>query len=286
MPEQGRGSAACHCGRGDPPPGSLTRHVDQGAAPLDEHRGNNSLLSDSSSQRQAKRRPLLGRGETGTRREYAAVLAAGALGATLVLLAAGRPWVHALVVDTPGQARISPSARSVAPAVSGLGLLALASVVAVVATRRVGRLIVGSLAALAGLGIFASIAKTALEPEGAVHDAAVAAAGLTSPTVDHVTVTGWPIVAAVGALLILFSGLSGVLRGSRWPVMSGRYERSPDAGVPAGPGGPGQQDRPGASPASTERDRSASRQSDGPRRGGTGERQMWDALDRGEDPTD
>jgi uncharacterized membrane protein (TIGR02234 family) len=253
---------------------------------LDEHGGNSSLLSDGGGQRQAKRRPLLWRGETGTRREYVAVLAAGAVGAALVLLAAGRPWVHALVVGTPGQARISPSARSVAPAVSGLGLLALASVVAVVATRRVGRLIVGSLAALAGLGILASVATTVLDPEGAVHDAAVAAAGLTSPTVDHVTVTGWPLVAAVGALLILFSGLCGVLLGSRWPVMSGRYERSPDTGVPTGPGRPGQHDRPGTSPASTERDRSASRPGDGPRRGGTGERHMWDALDRGEDPTD
>ncbi len=253
---------------------------------MDEHRGDNSLLSDGGSEQHAKRRPLFWRGGTGTRREYAAVLAAGALGAALVLLAAGRPWVHALVVGTPGQARISPSARSVAPAVSGLGLLALASVVAVVATRRVGRLIVGSLAALAGLGILASVAKTALDPEGAVHDAAVAAAGLTSPTVDHVTVTGWPVVAAVGALLILFSGLSGVLRGSRWPVMSGRYERGPDVGIPTAPAEPGQQDRPGTSPASTEGDRSASRHSDGPRRGGTGERQMWDALDRGEDPTD
>ena len=66
--------------------------------------------------------------------------------AAAVLLAAGRPWVHAVVVGTPGQVRISPAARSVAPAVSGLGLFALASVVAVVATRRTGRLIVGALA--------------------------------------------------------------------------------------------------------------------------------------------
>jgi uncharacterized membrane protein (TIGR02234 family) len=238
---------------------------------LDEHRGNNSLLSDGDSEPQAKRRPLLRRGGTGTGREYAAVLAVGALGAALVLLAAGRPWVHALVVGTPGQVRISPAARSVAPAVSGLGLFALASVVAVVATRRVGRLIVGSLAALAGLGILASVLQTALDPEGAVHDAAVAAAGLTSPTVDNVAVTGWPVVAAVGALLILFGGLAGVLRGSRWPVMSGRYERRPDAGTTT---------------VSTERDRSTLRHSDRPQTGGTGQRQMWDALDRGEDPTD
>jgi uncharacterized membrane protein (TIGR02234 family) len=252
---------------------------------LDEHRGDNSLLSDGHAEHRAKRRPLLWRGEKGTSWEYAAVLAAGALGAGLVLLAMGRPWVHALVVGSPGQMRISPSARSVAPAVSGLGLFALASVVAVVATRRVGRLIVGSLAALAGLGILAGVAQTVVDPEGAVHDAAVAAAGLSSPTVDDVTVTGWPVLAAVGALLIVVCGVAGVLRGSRWPVMSGRYERGLDAGAPTGPAGAGQQTQPGTSRVPTEWDRSAPRDSD-PTQGGKGQRQMWDALDRGEDPTD
>jgi uncharacterized membrane protein (TIGR02234 family) len=252
---------------------------------LDEHRGHNSLLSGGGEQ-QAERRPLRRRGEAGTRREYLVVLAAGAVGAALVLLAAGRPWVHAVVVGTPGQVRISPAARSVAPAVSGLGLFALASVVAVVATRRAGRLLVGSLATLAGLGILAGVAQTAFDPEGAVHDAAVAAAGLTSPTVDDVAVTGWPVLAAVGALLILFAGVACVLRGRRWPVMSGRYERSPDAGTPTGSAGARQQRQPGISPVPTEQNRSAPRHSDRPPQGGTGQRQMWDALDRGEDPTD
>src|SRR4029453_5242547 len=135
MPEQGRRSAACHCRRGDPPPGSLTFPVDQGAV---------SVGRASRPQFVARRRRPARGGP-----------AAGAVGAALVLLAAGRPWVHAVVVGTPGQVRISPAARSVAPAVSGLGLFALASVVAVVATRRAGRLLVGSLAALAGLGILA-----------------------------------------------------------------------------------------------------------------------------------
>jgi hypothetical protein len=170
--------------------------------------------------------------------------------------------------------------------VSGLGLFALASVVAVVATRRAGRLLVGSLAALAGLGILAGVAQTAFDPEGAVHDAAVAAAGLTYPTVDDVAVTGWPVLAAVGALLILFAGVACVLRGGRWPVMSGRYERSPDGGTPTGSAGTRPQRQPGTPPVPTEQNRSAPRHSDRPAQGGTGQRQMWDALDRGEDPTD
>lgn len=228
----------------------------------------------------------MGRGDTDTRREYVVVLATGALGAALVLLAAGRPWVHAVVVGTPGQVRISPAARSVAPAVSGLGLFALASVVAVVATRRAGRLIVGALAALTGVGILAAIAATAFDPEGAVHDAAVAAAGLTSPTVDDVAVTGWPVLAAIGALLILFAGVASLLRGRRWPVMSGRYERSPDADPPTGSAAEQQHRRPGTSPVATKQNRSTPGSTDYRTQDGTGQRQMWDAIDRGEDPTD
>lgn len=254
---------------------------------MDESHGDSSVLSDGGAEKRAKRRPLLWREETGSRREYAIVLTAGALGAALVLLAAGRPWAHAVVVGTLGQVRISPTARSVAPAVSGLGLFALASIVAVVATRRVGRLIVGSLCVLAGLGILAGVGRTALNPEGAVHDAAVTAAGLTSPTVDEVTVTAWPFVAAAGALLILLAGLACVLRGRSWPVMSGRYERSANVGTSTSSRRMQQQPQPGTSPASTERNRSASQHDDRIPEGGTGgQRQMWDALDRGEDPTD
>ena len=47
------------------------------------------MLSDGGSERQAKRRRLVWRGETGTRREYAAVLTAGVLGAVAGLVAFG-----------------------------------------------------------------------------------------------------------------------------------------------------------------------------------------------------
>jgi hypothetical protein len=93
-------------------------------------------------------------------------------------------------------------------------------------------------------------------------------------------------LAVVGALLILVSGIAGVLRGGRWPVMSGRYERGPDASIPIGPAEEEHQGQPGTSPVSTEGDRSAPHHRDRPPQGSTDQRQMWDALDRGEDPTD
>jgi hypothetical protein len=62
----------------------------------------------------------------------------------------------------------------------------------------------------------------------------------------------WSWLIVVGALLLAGGGLLSAVRGRSWPGMSARYER---AGTPAAP-------RP-SDPKS-----------------------LWDALDRGEDPTD
>lgn len=70
----------------------------------------------------------------------------------------------------------------------------------------------------------------------------------------------WPAVAIAGAVLIAYGGTQAALRGRTWPSMGARYER------PAGPATPAE-DRP---------------QHIGPSRSDV---EMWDALDRGEDPT-
>src|SRR5690606_42153824 len=62
----------------------------------------------------------------------------------------------------------------------------------------------------------------------------------------------WPLAAGLGAPLMLAGGVLAVARGGRWAGMSDRYERAAD--------------RPRAQP--------------------DGDRALWDALDRGDDPTD
>jgi hypothetical protein len=56
----------------------------------------------------------------------------------------------------------------------------------------------------------------------------------------------WPGVVAVGGLLAVDSGVLAIARARRWPALGARYERRPVA---------------------------------------TGSQSMWDAIDRGEDPT-
>ena len=108
--------------------------------------------------------------------------------------------------------------------------------------------------ALAGVGVIALTVGT-----GTMGDADAVAAerarvvlGATAPVLTGVAQTPWPLVAvAAGALVAAGGGLIAV-RGRRWVELGRRYE-SP-AGAPA-----------------PDRD---------PR-----ERRLWDALDRGEDPT-
>jgi hypothetical protein len=57
---------------------------------------------------------------------------------------------------------------------------------------------------------------------------------------------GWPLLCTVGGVLVAAAGVFTVVRGSRWPGMGSRYERR---GTP-------REDVP-----------------------------LWDALDRGDDPT-
>jgi Tryptophan-associated transmembrane protein (Trp_oprn_chp) len=57
--------------------------------------------------------------------------------------------------------------------------------------------------------------------------------------------TGWPLLAAGGGVLILAAGVAAAIRGGRWPAMGTRYDR------------PRTVSRPG----------------------------LWEAIDRGEDPT-
>jgi hypothetical protein len=66
-------------------------------------------------------------------------------------------------------------------------------------------------------------------------------------------VTAWPAVTVVGLLLIVIGAALVLLRGTDWPGLSGRFES------------PGTSHRPSASDTGSD---------------------VWQALDRGHDPTD
>jgi uncharacterized membrane protein (TIGR02234 family) len=211
------------------------------------------------------------------RREFGLVLLLGAAGAGLVVLAVRQAWAQAVFVPPrplPTE-EITVTGQQLVPLASALALAALACLAAVIATRSLARRLAGLLlavlgaaaAAAAAAGVSASsVLATAQSgaaagtlggsttsggsPGGASH--AIVIAG----SAGHAVMTGttWRAAALAGAAAVVIAGLATAWRGSRWPVMSARFER------------PGQQDQ-----------RPAPRNADAAT--------IWESLSRDVDPT-
>lgn len=174
-----------------------------------------------------------------------------ALGAALVLLAAGRGWAAASVtLPAPLPSRsVTLTGGDLAPALNGLGLAGLAGLAGIIATRGVARLVVGGLIVAIGAGsVLSSVGATASDRVLAeLRDRMSLAEGAAV----HAQPTMWWLVAVAGGVLLAAAGALTVVRGRRWPGMSSRY------------------DAPGAAVKRPE-----------PAAGN-----LWDSLDSGADPT-
>ena len=154
------------------------------------------------------------------------------LGGALVWWATGQAWVTEVESGlTIGGSRTETSGSELAEAARPLALVGLAGVVAVAATRRWGRVLVGLCVLGAGVGVVVDTADVLTGP-----------ASLTSP--------GWAWVAVAGGVVLVAAGVLTAYRGRGWAGLSAAYEA------------------PGTTPAAP-----------------AGDKAVWDALDRGDDPT-
>lgn len=182
------------------------------------------------------------------RRELTLVVLGCAVAAGLVLLGTGRDW---LVEVVP---RPAPMPDLVQRRTGGelrawlpaLGWVALAAAGALLATRGLARRLVGVVLGLAGAGV---------------------AAGAATLLAREQVGPGWPLVVTVAGLLLAAAGVLVVWRGAGWPAMGARYQRT------AAPARVGGRDPGGANPGG--------RGPGGPDR----PEDLWEALERGEDPT-
>ncbi|WP_443054141.1 TIGR02234 family membrane protein [Streptomyces sp. IBSBF 2435] len=200
-------------------------------------------------------------------RTLAAALPAGAVGASLVLVAAGKTWSRGFAAFGRTNLPVHATGTDTTALPGALALVALASLVAVFAVRRTGRYAVAGLLALSGLGVVV-MALARRGDHAALDSAAASTAGLAHATATHASTTSWPLVSAAGGLLLLAAGLLALRYGPTWPAMSSRYDR-PGTRRPV-------RARAAASAAAAGRpvpvdpDRAED---------------LWKALDRGEDPT-
>jgi uncharacterized membrane protein (TIGR02234 family) len=170
-------------------------------------------------------------------RRYAAfglAIVLDVLGAGGALLLSLRDWQ---TVTTPRTGRapdvLDLSGRAVDAASTAIALVALAGVVAVLATRGVIRRGVGGLVVLAGAGLVWR-AITGLSPVSAERARSLVRSRhetiSTSGIVPQVDVHSiWPVLSLLCGVLVLASGALIASRGHRWQVMSARYETTPAA---------------------------------------------------------
>jgi tryptophan-associated transmembrane protein len=128
-----------------------------------------------------------------------------ALPATVALCLAGSALAWFAATRTWQAADGSPvrTGADVFPGLSAVALVGLAGAGAVLATRRLGRRLVGVLVALVGLTL---------------GGAGVVGLGRAD--------NAWPLLCAAGGLLVIVGGLATVARGHRWPGMGTRYDRA------------------------------------------------------------
>lgn len=224
-------------------------------------------------------------GPRGDRRELAAVIVAVAVGGGLGVLATARAWSTVVITRLAplGPVRHDVSGRTLQPGVIGLAVVALAGVLAVLATRGVTRRVVGAVLVLAGAGmVWLSLgglsAVSAARGRQLVADARTVA-GLATAPATHVTVhSAWVVLAAVGGLSVAAGGVTTAVRGGQWRAMSARYE-SP---VGASTAPVSSSDAPGdlgtGAPAAGDAAGEVAR--------ARADLALWQQLDRGEDPTD
>ena len=197
-------------------------------------------------------------------REYVATLGALLLGGVVLLVGYGATWAVVTIPVFSGDegpvSEVVLSGRDIAPIGAAAGWIALAGLAGLLATRTWGRRAIGAIVAIAGGAAGATALAYGLAGDASASsmsgllEAALAARSLGGLTPTSVAISGWWIVAAGGALATMVAGFLALVRGPGWPRLSGRYERS--APAPQRP--------------------------EGEVRGIA----AWDALDRGEDPTD
>jgi uncharacterized membrane protein (TIGR02234 family) len=159
---------------------------------------------------------------------FAATLGAQIIGAAALLLIATRDWQTVTTVRPRpfGTDVLELTGRTIDGAITALALVALAGVVAVIATKGTVRRVVGALVAVAGVALVWRISMSF----AAVGDArARSLVHAKHPQVDGApqltTHPVWPALSLVAAVLVVAAGAAIALRGGQWAAMSSRYER-------------------------------------------------------------
>ncbi|MFN8081226.1 MAG: Trp biosynthesis-associated membrane protein [Kineosporiaceae bacterium] len=189
-------------------------------------------------------------------------------GAGIVLLAQGRTWVRLDRVPATGVVTAvtdgSLSGEQAAPGVLALALVAAAGAVAVtLAGRRLARAC-AVLLALTGVGVVALATQVLTDPASVAREATRGATGLVDTAPPAAAVTAWVGVGLAGGAVITLAALAVWWGAGRW-TMRASAKTATTAMT--------------AMTASSRATGSGSAREESPE-------PLWEAIGRGEDPTD
>jgi uncharacterized membrane protein (TIGR02234 family) len=176
----------------------------------------------------------------------ALTLALGAAGAGLVFLVTRQSWAQVRTVPPKPLpvSLISVTGAALVPYLDALVLVGLASLAAVLATRRLLRRITGVVLAALGAALAVSVftvsraaaisaAATASTPSGSGAGSVTQGSNASPSAVPNVagaaphvlfTAAGWQVLAVTGAIAMIAAGVLVVLNAQRMAVMSSRYD--------------------------------------------------------------
>lgn len=144
-------------------------------------------------------------------REYGLTLSSIVVGAAVALFCLNRAWLITTEPVLPGATNaVLEEALTGAQLVTGASAASWACLMcalAVLATRRLGRVLTGIVIALAGLylAIQSAIFPSSFEAQGSI--------------------SAWWIPTMIAALIFVICGVLVIVRGGLWPTLSRRYER-------------------------------------------------------------
>lgn len=181
--------------------------------------------------------------------------------ALLLLLGASRTWLTGRTTEPLiGGGVVSASGSQLAPGVVALGLVCLASLVAMLTGGPRIRRIASVVTVLAAGGALALLAGTLADPVGALGRVAASTVGRTGTVQTTADPTWWLWLTVAAAVVLLASAVLGVVAVGRWAGLSARFESPVDPAIAT----------------------------DVPADGGAGpgtHRSAWDEMSDGRDPT-
>ncbi|QNV37011.1 Trp biosynthesis-associated membrane protein [Rothia terrae] len=152
--------------------------------------------------------------------------AGGAFGTTLP------PWITVNVKDALQHATVNVPGSDAAPGVSALALVALVgTLVARLASQKI-RYVITAIVALSGVGMMFSIWSTMADPASAARTNVGEATGVVGMDADY-TLSAWPWVAMVAALMIIVSAVLIGIASRSWKQRKAKYDRNHGVAVPA-----------------------------------------------------